>query len=394
MERRLLSMVLHDRDAFDKARVFFDDGDLSEQGNLIYKTIEEYYDADDQAVSVDPGWLKDHIAREQPKFADQFIMIIDGLRPVSPPNVIKELVAAKLDVVSTRLATALVNKDDTVDDLMAEYTTLQLHDGTSSATSDTFNGTNISDLLSHTVAENRIQIMPHALNCRLGGGAWRGAHIFIYARPNMGKTLFSINMAAGFMKQGLKVLYCGNEDATVAMVPRFASNVISMPMIDLPKNPVEVESRLIDGRFDLLHWRHFNPGSIKEIDLAIQETQPDVVIVDQLINLEAGKMEGVAAMDYLAKHLRRLYIKHDVLGISIGQAGDSAAGKAMLTMEDVYGSKTAIQAATDLMIGLGADEVLKGLGNIMVSITKNKLSPTHEAFQVRTDIPINKVRSL
>jgi len=393
MEHKLLSMVLHSREVYDRASTFFDDDDFSETGLIVYGAIKQYYEKDPEATCVDPELLADNVVRAFPKFEDRFRNIIAGLHPVSAPNVMNELLEAKLGAVRTQLATALVNNSD-VDDLIDEFNRLRAGQDTNGEEQDTFNGTDILSILTHTDTSNRIQLLPHALNRRCGGGAWRGAHIFLYARPNAGKTLFAINLAMGFIKQDLRVLYLGNEDATIAMVPRFVSNLTEIPLKELVNRHDEAVPILEQRGFNNLYWRHLNPGTIGEIDLAIQEVSPDVVIVDQLINLDAGRAEGVAAMDYLAKQLRRLYIRHNVLGISIGQAGDSATGKAVLKMEDVYGSKTAIQAATDLMVGLGSDDVLSGIGQAMVSITKNKLGPIHEAFAVRMDTTINKVRSL
>ena len=394
MEKRLLGLVIHDRDAFDKVRSFLDDTDFTEQPRIIYNYVGQYYDADQSATAVDIDWLCNKLTREYPKYAEQFIRVVRGLTPVSAPNVMGELLEVKRQAISHALAAELLANSPKVDELLEQYTTLSLGEEAFDQEDDGFNGGDIRDILLHTQRENRIQVLPHALNARIGGGAWRGAHIFIYARPNEGKTLGVINMACGFVRQGLTTLYIGNEDATVAMAPRFMSNLAKIPMDQLLARADEVNDLLIANRFNLLHFKHMNPGSIPEIDAAIRKVSPDVVIVDQLINLDSGKSEGVAAMDYLAKQLRRLYIKHNVLGISVGQAGESAANKAVLSMEDVYGSKTAIQAATDLMVGIGSDDVLKQLNRRMYSITKNKLDDVHEAFPVEFTTNINKVKSV
>ena len=60
-------------------------------------------------------------------------------------------------------------------------------------------------------------------------------------------------------------------------------------------------------------------------------------------------------------------------------------------MNDIYGSKTGIQGALDIQIGLGVDKQLEEEGIRIMSIVKNKRSGIHENFPCRLRKEISRV---
>jgi hypothetical protein len=106
------------------------------------------------------------------------------------------------------------------------------------------------------------------------------------------------------------------------------------------------------------------------------------VILDQLRNMRVKSEGRTAELEAAGREARAIAKDFNVLVVSITQAGDSASGKAFLEMSDVDSSKTGIPASADLMIGLGADDIMKSNGILGLSLPKNKLSGLHDKLTV------------
>lgn len=128
-------------------------------------------------------------------------------------------------------------------------------------------------------------------------------------------------------------------------------------------------------------------GRISEVDGLARRWQPDVIILDQLRNLKAGGAGGNRALelDEVARAARDLGKRHNAVVVSITQAGDSADEKQVLGMGDIDWSNTGIQAAADLLIGIGVTAELDRQGKRWVTLVKNKVGGKHASFPVWVD---------
>jgi hypothetical protein len=95
-----------------------------------------------------------------------------------------------------------------------------------------------------------------------------------------------------------------------------------------------------------------------------------------------------------ANAVRQIGSRQNALAISVTQAGESAAGKPVLDMEDVDFSNTGIQGAVDVMIGIGASKDDENAGRRVISLPKNKRTGRHDFFPVEVDIQLNRVVSM
>jgi KaiC/GvpD/RAD55 family RecA-like ATPase len=245
--------------------------------------------------------------------------------------------------------------------------------------------------------ENRIPLAPNSLNRKAGGGAVPGDHIVIFGRPEAGKTLFTVNMAAGFLKMGHTVLYVGNEESTYKTRARIVCNLANCTTEQLEQDSAKAHRIARKRGLDLLRICHMEPGSIPEIEELLREIKPTVLILDQIRNVAHSEAKMTQRMEKVATELRAILAKHDVVGVSVTQAGDKTERHGQepppwLTMADVDSSRTGLPAQADLMIGIGADDEMRNHNTRAISLPKNKLGHSHEGFMVEIDILRSKVK--
>jgi hypothetical protein len=200
-------------------------------------------------------------------------------------------------------------------------------------------------------------------------------------------------MTAGFLRQGLKVLYVGNEDPAADILMRLISRLSKMTKQQIMENPEEAEKRAFDKGYGNIVVAALSPGNFFEIRKLVDKYNPDVVILDQLRNLEVNSENRVLQLEKSAQEARNLAKRYNVVVVSVTQAGDSAEGVAILGRSDVDFSKTGIPATLDLMIGIGADNAMEKHGLRTISLCKNKLSGNHEHFTVSINPQLGTVES-
>jgi predicted ATP-dependent serine protease len=253
-------------------------------------------------------------------------------------------------------------------------------------------GLPVEELIAESFTEDGlIEVWPPTLNARLDGGVKPGHHLIVFARPEMGKTMAVIEMMAGFVSQGLTVLYVGNEDPISDVNMRIVNRLSLMNKFEVLNNPVEADTKAREAGYDLLIMASLTPGTPREITALIEEHQPDVLVLDQLKNLNMLNDNKVLALEEAAQQARQWAKRYSCVVVSVTQAGDSASGKAILDMGDVDWSNTGIPGACDLIIGLGAAERNLQRGELVISLPKNKISGKHEYFAVLADPTLSQL---
>jgi len=402
MERKIIAAFLQSRQAWESAKDHVNDKDLSPEGSLILNEIKEFYDADKTANRCDVEILCERIKRrvQSEKLARVVIGVLQGLpTDVSAINVGRELIDLKAHRVGLELASALAagKRGEGVRKLVDSY--IELHDsvgrevGASAADSEGIStGLPVADLLvQHFNPDNLIQLWPESLNAQIDGGAKPGHHILIFAPTEMGKSLFAINAVAGFLKQGLKTLYIGNEDPAADLLMRVISRLTGLNKYEVQDNPAKAQELLDKRNYGLLTMAALAPGNFPRIHKLVDEYDPKVVVLDQLRNLDVQSENRTQALEKAATEARNLAKRRQVLVVSITQAADSASGKRILNRGDVDGSNVGIPGQIDLMVGIGADEEMERQNVRMLSFPKNKLSGKHEPLSVTIDPLLSKV---
>ena len=394
MENKLISAVVQSREAFIEVLSTEIDGDFSDLVQIVWDEIKDYYNTDPNADFVDKEILTKRLVRKHKKHGELFSNFIKALEDVSVLNVIQEVIDVKLEAVRHKLAQELVaGKDNKIDPLLEEYNKLRLGKlDTEENKTEVYQDTNIGAILTETVNNNRIAILPVSLNEQLNGGALRQHHIVVFAPTEMGKSLFALNLAYGVLKQGLKVLYCGNEDPSTDMIYRFMWRVTGMTSTEIQKEPEKAQEILDAKGFKNFIFAEMAPGTPREIEELIKEYEPDCLIVDQIRNLDMGEDGKTLSLEKAATFMRKMGKMYDLVPVSLTQAGDSATGRAFLRRGDIDFSNVGIPGTADLLIGIGATEEMETHGERMLSLVKNKIGGTRVPVKVWFDNLLTKVQ--
>jgi len=399
-EKRLLASCIKSRTAYDRIADHLEDVGLTEQGKMILTHVDRYYTRDAQARAVDPDLLMSGIARELPNPKHHRVLgeIVASVmaEDVSPENVVADYLATKREKVGNQLATMLAagRPPGEVAPLVERYQELLTTETIEKEETRVLCGESVTKLVA---ARNRegglIQVFPQALNERLDGGLLRGHHMVVFARPEVGKTLFAVNAIYGFLKQGLRTLYVGNEDPIEDIVLRVVSRLSGLTRHEVLDDPETADRIAREKGYNNLVLASLTPGTIKEIEALVIEHKPAVVLTDQLRNLQVGQENFTRQLETAAQGVRTIGKRHGALMVSFTQAGDSASGKSILDMGDVDSSNTGIPAQADVMVGIGMSREDETMGRRVLSLPKNKSGGNHDSFPVRVDLQRSKMAS-
>jgi archaellum biogenesis ATPase FlaH len=395
-EQHVLSSTIKSREAFNAIAAHVESNDLSEQGRIVWECICDYYDADGAVGHIDPELLAEATARQvsADKHKELFRELVQSISAFesSPANVVDDLLATKREVKGHELASALLNGGDT-SRLIGEYDALMASDSfEEEASTEVRQGLDVHTLVAEGFdPEGLVEVWPPSLNARLDGGLKPGHHMIVFARPEMGKTLAVIEMMAGFVSQGLSVLYVGNEDPLDDVNMRVINRLSLMNKAEVLQDPEGADFRARENGYDLLIMASLAPGTAREITQLIEDHAPDVLVLDQLRNLNMHNDNFVLQLEMAATQARQWAKRYSCVVVSVTQAGDSASGKAVLDLGDVDYSKTGIPAQADVMLGLGATDKNAARGELVMSLPKNKVSGKHEYFAVLADPTLSQL---
>jgi archaellum biogenesis ATPase FlaH len=393
IETLILGALIESKEAYEEFERFGNGLDeFSPINRAIAQAVERYRKIDGDCGRVDRALLEEQLLRDIKN--DKHIgPIREALRgipsDVSVGNVREHVRALHKGAVGQRLSLALANgaSQDEVSKLIAEYGSGE--SAGSIAPSDLVDCLDTSDLTADKPNEQFIRLYPKALNDRLDGGALRGNHILVFARPETGKTLFAINAVYGFLVQKLSVLYVGNEEPSADIRDRIRGRLLKISKSQVRSDRTGTASRLTNaqlGSINIAEGTAFS--SVREI---LRRTPADVLVLDQIRNMRLKSDSRTSELEAAGIEARAIAKEFNVLVVSITQAGDSATNKVYLEMSDVDSSKTGIPASADLMVGLGSDEAMKVNNLIGISLPKNKLSGRHDKFTVNCNFQTGEI---
>jgi len=390
MEHLILGAILQDRDAYEYLKDEMSQKDFSPEGAVVFDLCKEFYEKDPNATKCDSGILLQRAARVLPS-AKVYQVVETTLKQlfasdISAINVGQEVIAVKQGILGNKIAAKLASgrQDSSVKEMMHEYLKLadkvDLGEGSES---DEFIGTSAQDLTAKSFSkEGLIPLYPLVLNEQIDGGLRGGHHVLVFAPTEMGKTLFVINACYGFLKHGLKVLYCGNEDPAPDILMRMMSRLTGRSKYDIIADPLGTDAILHKRNWANFMLISLAPGTFPRIRTLIEKHKADIVILDQLRNLDVQVDNRTQALERAATEARNLAKKYNIPVISVTQAADSASGKLRLNRGDVDGSNVGIPATIDLMLGIGATEEMEDRNLRNISIVKNKLSGQHTPITI------------
>jgi archaellum biogenesis ATPase FlaH len=393
-EQTILAAILNSRECYEQFARHGDTESLSGLGRLIFKACGEFYRIDGTVQQCDRDIIRQRITRElpNPKHAAAFASYLrDISADASAANIAAEIVAIKRERIAGELSLALANRgsSDAISSLIEQYRSVSVgySDSSGNTQSELIDVLDTEDLLADKPAENYIKLWPKQLNDRLDGGALRGHHVLVFARGETGKTLFSINLAVGFLHQQLNVLYFCNEEPGADIRDRIRGRLLKVSKSEIRSDRAGSAERIAKriAKASLGSIYIAEGVTFAGLRSAITGRKTDVVIIDQIRNMKLRSESRTAELEAAGIEARSIAKEFNVLVVSITQAGDSATNKVYLTMSDVDSSKTGLPACADLMLGLGADESMKVNNLIGVSLCKNKLSGLHDKFTCTVD---------
>jgi archaellum biogenesis ATPase FlaH len=396
MEPKLLAAAAQDRAAWSTIRGLITKTELSPEGGIILDFLTEYYEADGNAKSADIEIL---VERAKRTIASSKVsaVIVDALvrlgsTEVSGTNVVREAIAIKRHALGCKIASELASgkPSQEVGTLMSDYLDMESRD--SADDEEIYNNKKAEDLTKNEFnPANLIQLYPKALNDHLDGGVRGGHHILIFAPTEMGKSLVALNACYGFLKQGLTVLYVGNEDPASDMQMRMMTRLTGMNKYEIMADPARADELLARRNWDRFIFANLAPGTFPRVRSLAEKYKPGVVVLDQLRNIDVFSDNRTQSLEKAATEARNLAKRYNIPVISITQASDSASGKTVLTRGDVDSSNVGIPGQCDLMLGVGATEEMEGMNMRVFSFPKNKISGKHQHFQVVIDPLLSKV---
>lgn len=394
MEQRILAATIQSREAFDQVLSLNVEQDFSDKANLVWELIKDYYGRDEGANEVDTEILQSQIERKYPKHSEQLSNFLDDCSEgVSVVNLIKEVYEIKLSHLSDKIASCMVAKKyQEADELLDTYKRLREDESIAVEQNHKIHsGTSVNDLVERIHTDSLIKVLPTSLNNAIMGGVLPAHHIVVFAPTDMGKTLFAVNMAYGFLKQGLTVGYVGNEDPGEDILTRLLTRITGMDLTEIQRNPEEADRIARSRGYDNFILMEADPGTESEIRNFVEEYELDVLIVDQIRNLDMGESNRVLQLEKAAQMMRNVGKRYGVLPVSFTQAGDSATGKIFLSRGDIDYSNVGIPGTADVLIGIGADDDMEVRGDRMLSLVKNKRGGDKEPIRVKFDYRLSKV---
>lgn len=408
MEQALLAASIRSREDYNlvKSHCEMRLSTYSKLFQIVMIKIGDYYARDGDAGMVLPEILLAQInetIRNEKHINAIKDMVSDALGAASSDvNVRAAIILAKQQEVADRLSQALasgiVPKDTTIDDMMAELTALRKMttlEEMNKEEIEVFHNINLDDLFTREFdPDSLIKVYPSSLNDRLDGGAKRGHHITVYGRPESMKSGTAINMSCGFLRQQLRGLYLINEDRPQDIIIRHVANLSGMTKKQQDADRTKAQQLAESVGFGNLMVANASPGTPQQIEDLVEKWQPDYIIVDQLRNLKVKADNRVNQLEQAATAIRTIAKKCNVLAISITQAGDSGSNKPILEMGDIDSSNTGIPAQADVLIGIGVDATLEAENRRMFSLPKNKISGVHDHFPVNVTPWLSRVTSI
>jgi replicative DNA helicase len=383
--------MITSKDAYDTFNTLARPEDFSPIGRACFGAIQEFYELDPSVRQCSRSIIESRIigrlsSESHERAFRSYLASIP--QAVSVANVERSIREVHRKGVASKLVLALANGAPDVDvtKLFRDYEAGESSEVSSEAS--LVDVLDTTDLTTDEVKPNEqfIRLWPKQLNDRLDGGALRGHHILVFARPETGKTLFAINLCNGFLKQRLHVLYVANEEPAAHVRDRIRGRLLKLSKAELRTDRRGAADRLDKALLGTLRiaGNTTNFGAVRR--LLRDRAGVDVVILDQVRNMRMKAESRANELEAAGIEARALAKDFNCLVVSITQAGDSATGKVYLEMSDVDSSKTGIPASADLMIGLGTNEAMRASGQIGVSLPKNKLSGVHDKFLVSVNM--------
>jgi archaellum biogenesis ATPase FlaH len=386
-ERRIVAACLKSREAYNRIEPFVDRDKLTAYASYHLDLAEQFYARDKAATSVDKDFIveKNNAHFDNPKkaaiyndwIAECFAIDVSALNLAELIRESKEKQKAE-ELVQLLASPAgdkaqLLDAVDSYRDVLANGARAE-----EGVDYEVLNNVSVREINARVLSkEGRIKLLSAEITKALNGGLLKGHTVWVFARPEVGKSAFVLSCAASLVKQGLRVAFFENEDPIRATIERFQGCLTRMTAVDRVRDPDAAQQVLEAQKYELIDFVQITPGTLEEIDAYCEKNKPDVVIVNQLRNIKVRSENRTNQLEIIAVGLRNIAKKHNVLMIGVTQAGDSGTDKLVLDIGDIDSSNTGIPAAADVIIGIGCNKDFERDKLRMIAFPKNKTGGGH-----------------
>lgn len=258
----------------------------------------------------------------------------------------------------------------------------------------------------YTNPENKIPFHLDILNEVTDGGVTKKTLNLLVAGTNVGKTLGLIDLSAGYVRNGLNVLYISAEMREELIMKRFDANMLKVAVNDVASlgkerftNRIEVLKQKAYGKFKV---KEFPPGAVTSVHIrnVVDELKlkhgfvPDVIVVDylQITGSYRVKFGAVGSYYYykaVAEELRGLAIELDVAIWSAAQFNRAGMNATEVGMEDVAES-VGIMFTVDGAWGLIRTDELDQVNQIQWKQLKSRYADKAVRTRFVTGVDVGK----
>lgn len=392
-DAKLIAACIHSRRAWERVAPHFTGDDFTPLSKFWWEKVCQWYKLDTDSQRIDKSLL---MARGEsqitnPKHKESLLGFMSALdEPASAENAAQIALELKRYTVGMQFASAIAGQDSKkISELLPKYRELQeatelpmLKGNAQTVYEDAADWDSLDDIVGQG---KRIKLYPTTLIQRTNGGALPGHAILVFGRSDSGKSTFTINLAAGFLRQELRTLYLGNEENINVLKARMRNRLAGMTPEEVSADPAKANKLARDRAKDNLHMRHLHRATMDDVDRAVREFEPQVVILDQLRGVGVQSADKMTQrLEAVAVEWRSLLNTYGLVGVSVTQANDRTQSygqqvPTILTQSDIDSSRTGVPGAQDLIIGVGVDEELRQRNQRMISIAKSKLSSKPDA---------------
>ena len=392
-DRKILAAAIKSREVWTVVQSHVTSADIGSDTSQLLRLIQEYYERDESAQTVDIPVLSSSLSRhfQNPKQVEALRTVLTTLPDVSAMNIAAEILALKRHNKGLELAAALQRSDYSKEGLngskklLSEFQILldQSTLETTESNEEIIEKFQVLDLVEKSFdPKTLIPLLPNSLNNVLGGGCKPGHHVLVFGPVEMGKSLLVINMLAGWVEHKLRVLYVGNEDPVEDLMMRFICRLTQRTRAEVMAHPAKAQLLLEKKGYEAVTFAPLAPGNFETIQRLVNRCQPRVLVLDQLRNIDVDLDHRTQALEKAATEARNLAKRNNLLVVSVSQAADSASGKRILNRGDVDSSNIGIPGQCDVMLGIGATEEDEQSNRRFLSLPKNKVSGSHETWQI------------
>jgi len=239
--------------------------------------------------------------------------------------------------------------------------------------------------------ESKIEFDLEIFNIITKGGFSPKTLNILLAGTGVGKSLAMCHLAAGFMTNGLNVLYITLEMAEERIAERIDANLLNVDLDDLMSLSKDMYDKKINKALAKINGKliikeyptasastiHFR-ALLNELNLK-RSFVPDVIFVDYLniccsSRIKAGaNINSYTYVKSIAEELRGLAVEFNVPIVSATQTTRSGFTNSDPGLEDTSES-FGLPATADFMCALISTEELESLNQIMVKQLKNRYS--------------------